>query len=119
MAAINRDPLTAPHRTRNDAIFAAGVAVLAVALALLVDDGRRLDPLGWALLLGAHVPLVWRRTRPVLVMLAVVACVAPYHGLDFHHAAPTPPRTSPSTPSPSPAARCAPSWWAWASWVSR
>ncbi|MCZ4509859.1 histidine kinase [Streptomyces sp. ActVer] len=90
MAAINRDPLTAPHRTRNDAIFAAGVAVLAVALALLVDDGRRLDPLGWALLLGAHVPLVWRRTRPVLVMLAVVACVAPYHGLDFHHAAPTP-----------------------------
>ncbi|MEU0650482.1 sensor histidine kinase [Streptomyces umbrinus] len=90
MAAINRDPLTAPHRTRNDAIFAAGVAVLALALALLVDDGRRLDPLGWALLLGAHVPLVWRRTRPVLVMLAVVACVAPYHGLDFHHAAPTP-----------------------------
>jgi signal transduction histidine kinase len=90
MAAINRDPLTAPHRTRNDAIFAAGVAVLAVALALLVDDGRELGPLGWALLLGAHVPLVWRRTRPVLVLLAVVACVAPYHGLDFHHAAPTP-----------------------------
>ncbi|MFI6276916.1 sensor histidine kinase [Streptomyces sp. NPDC050988] len=90
MAAINRDPLTAPHRTRNDVILAVGVAVVAVALALLVDDGRRLGPSGWALLLGAHVPLVWRRTRPVLVMLAVVACVVVYHGLDFNHAAPTP-----------------------------
>ncbi|WAU86197.1 histidine kinase [Streptomyces sp. Qhu-G9] len=90
MAVVNRDPLTAPHRTRNDAFIACGVAVLAVALALLVDDGRPLGPLGWALLFGAHVPLVWRRSRPVLVMLAVVACVAPYHGLDYNHAAPTP-----------------------------
>ncbi|MFI1437994.1 sensor histidine kinase [Streptomyces fructofermentans] len=90
MAAVNRDPLTAPHRTRNDAFVALGAALLAVGLGLLVDDGRPLDPLGWALLLGAHVPLVWRRSRPVLVMALVVAFVAPYHGLDFNHAAPTP-----------------------------
>ncbi|MFJ2261345.1 sensor histidine kinase [Streptomyces sp. NPDC087844] len=90
MAVVNRDPLTAPHRTRNDAFLAAGVAVLAAGLALSVGDGRPLGPLGWTLLLGAHVPLVWRRGRPLLVLLAVAACVAPYHGLDFQHAVPIP-----------------------------
>ncbi|WP_346180286.1 sensor histidine kinase [Streptomyces osmaniensis] len=88
MAAINRDPMTAPHRTRNDALLAAGWAVLATAMALLADDGRRPDALGWALLLVAHVPLVWRRHRPVPVLLAVMACIAPYHALDNNHAAP-------------------------------
>ncbi|MGW6791728.1 sensor histidine kinase [Streptomyces chartreusis] len=88
MAAINRDPMTAPHRTRNDALLAAGWAVLATAMALLVDDGRRPDALGWALLFVAHVPLVWRRHRPVPVLLAVMACIAPYHALDNNHAAP-------------------------------
>ncbi|MFF1324907.1 MULTISPECIES: sensor histidine kinase [Streptomyces] len=88
MAAINRDPMTAPHRTRNDALLAAGWAVLATAMALLADDGRRPDALGWALLLTAHVPLVWRRHRPLLVLLAVMACIAPYHALDNNHAAP-------------------------------
>jgi signal transduction histidine kinase len=51
MAAINRDPLTAPHALRNDALLAVSVAVVAAALALFVDDGRRPDALGWALLL--------------------------------------------------------------------
>ncbi|MFD6291056.1 sensor histidine kinase [Streptomyces sp. NPDC060205] len=90
MAVLNRDPLTAPHRTRNDAFLAAGVAVVAVVLALLVVDGRPLDPLGWALLSAAHVPLVWRRERPLLVLLAVAACVSPYHALDYNHAVPVP-----------------------------
>ncbi|WP_189775956.1 sensor histidine kinase [Streptomyces tauricus] len=90
MAVINRDPLTAPHRTRNDACLTAGVAVVAVLLALLVVDGRPLDPLGWALLAGAHVPLVWRRGRPLLVLLAVAACASPYHALDYNHAVPIP-----------------------------
>jgi hypothetical protein len=53
MAAINRDPLTAPHALRNDALLAVSVAVVAAALALFVDDGRRPDALGWALLLVA------------------------------------------------------------------
>ncbi|GAA2927106.1 histidine kinase [Streptomyces violaceus] len=89
IAAINRDPLTAPHALRNDALLAVLTAALAVALALLVDDGRRPDPLGWALLLVSHVPLMWRRRRPVLVLLAVVACVVPYHFLDYTHTAAT------------------------------
>ncbi|MFF9165187.1 sensor histidine kinase [Streptomyces longwoodensis] len=90
MAVVNRDPLTAPHRTRNDAFLTVGVAVLAVVLALLVDDGLPLGPRGWALLAGAHVPLVWRRSRPLLVLFAVAACVTPYHVLDYNHAVPVP-----------------------------
>ncbi|MGW6907596.1 sensor histidine kinase [Streptomyces sp. NPDC054940] len=88
MAAINRDPLTAPHRTRNDALLAAAWAVLAAAMALLVDDGLRPDALGWTLLLAGHVPLVWRRRHPLSALLAVMLCIAPYHALDNNHAAP-------------------------------
>ncbi|MFI2432074.1 sensor histidine kinase [Streptomyces sp. NPDC018693] len=90
MAAINRDPLTAPHALRNDALLAVAWAVLATALALLGDDSPRPDALGWTLLLAAHVPLAWRRRRPVPVLLAVLACIAPYHALDNNHAAPIP-----------------------------
>ncbi|MBK3623448.1 ATP-binding protein [Streptomyces sp. MBT49] len=90
MAVVNRDPLTAPHRTRNDAFLAVGVAVLALVFASLTDDGRPLGPPGWALLAGAHVPLVWRRSRPLLVLLAVAACVTLYHALDYNHAVPIP-----------------------------
>ncbi|MFC5228535.1 sensor histidine kinase [Streptomyces fimbriatus] len=88
MAAINRDPLTAPHAVRNDAVLAAFLAAVAVAVALLVDHGRRPDALGWALLLTGHVPLAWRRRRPLTVLLLVLACIAPYHALDHNHAAP-------------------------------
>ncbi|MFF4796947.1 sensor histidine kinase [Streptomyces sp. NPDC001351] len=90
MAVVNRDPRTAPHGTRNDAILAAVLAVAAVCLALSTDAARRPDALGWALLLAAHVPIVWRRRRPLLVLALVVALVAPYHGLDNNHIAPLP-----------------------------
>ncbi|MFJ8590496.1 sensor histidine kinase [Streptomyces sp. NPDC093598] len=89
MAAINRDPLTAPHALRNDALLALSVAAFAAATAQFVDDGRTPDTLGWALLLVSHVPLVWRRRRPVLVLLAVIGCVFPYHFLDYPHTAGT------------------------------
>ncbi|MEU6670718.1 histidine kinase [Streptomyces sp. NPDC046727] len=90
MAAINRDPRSAPHGTRNDAILAAVLATAAVGLALLTDDSRRPDTLGWALLLAAHVPLVWRRRRPLLVLAAAVALLLPYHALDNNHHAAAP-----------------------------
>ncbi|MFH8656582.1 sensor histidine kinase [Streptomyces afghaniensis] len=90
MAVINRDPLTAPHAVRNDALLAVVAGVVAVGLALFVEDGRRPDALGWTLLLACHVPLAWRRRRPLLVLLVIVACVAPYHALDNTHTAPTP-----------------------------
>lgn len=90
MAAINRDPRTAPHGTRNDVLLAAATTALATALALLGVDGPRPDALGWTLLLTANVPLAWRRRRPVPALLAVVVCVVPYHALDNNHAAPVP-----------------------------
>lgn len=90
MAAVNRDPRTAPHALRNDALLAVAVAVLGTALALFTDEGRRPDTLGWVLLLAAQVPLVWRRRHPMLVLAVVVALVVPYHALDNNHAAPTP-----------------------------
>ncbi|MFE0647958.1 sensor histidine kinase [Streptomyces sp. NPDC059534] len=89
-AALTRDPQASPHPVRRDATLAAGFAVVAVVLALTVDDGRRPDAVGWALLLAAHVPLAWRRKAPMPVLCAVVACVAPYHALDFMHLAPIP-----------------------------
>ncbi|MGW7277749.1 sensor histidine kinase [Streptomyces sp. NPDC054844] len=87
MAAINRDPLTAPHGTRNDAVLAAVLLAGAACLALFTDEGRRPDVSGWALLVAAHVPIVWRRRRPLLVLAAVVALVGPYHAMDNSHAA--------------------------------
>ncbi|MGG8407883.1 sensor histidine kinase [Streptomyces sp. 12297] len=89
-AAFTRDPQAAPYPVRCDATVAAVFAVIAALLALTVDDGRRPDALGWALLLAAHVPLAWRRKAPMPVLVAVVACVTPYHALDFMHMAPIP-----------------------------
>ncbi|MEU6256401.1 sensor histidine kinase [Streptomyces sp. NPDC047043] len=90
MAVVNRDPRTAPHGTRNDTILAAVLAVVAVCLALSTDQSRRPDALGWTLLLAAHVPLVWRRRRPMLVLTAGLVLLVPYHALQNNHLAATP-----------------------------
>jgi signal transduction histidine kinase len=90
MAAINRDPRTAPHGTRNDALLAVALATAAVCLALIIDKGGRPDALGWTLLLAAHMPIVWRRRHPMLVMVAALVLIAPYHALDNNHIAPVP-----------------------------
>jgi signal transduction histidine kinase len=90
MTVLNRDPRTAPHGTRNDAILAAVLAAVAVCVALSTDPARRPDALGWTLLLAAHVPLVWRRRRPLLVLAAGVVLLMPYHAMDNNHGAATP-----------------------------
>ncbi|WP_405623996.1 sensor histidine kinase [Streptomyces sp. NBC_00076] len=99
MEAINRDPRTAPHGARNDALLALALAVTTVCLMLLtrgggrpdtLDEGNSPDALGWTLLLAANVPITWRRRRPMLVLAAVVALVVPYYALDNNHDAPTP-----------------------------
>ncbi|MEU9186169.1 histidine kinase [Streptomyces sp. NPDC048484] len=90
MSAINREPLTAPHRTRNDAVLALGVAVLAFAITLMGGEGVRPGHLSWTLLLAGYVPLVWRRRRPVAALLGVVACMAPYYAFDYNPAPPVP-----------------------------
>ncbi|MEU5399024.1 sensor histidine kinase [Streptomyces sp. NPDC005963] len=90
LTAISRDPLTAPNRTRNDAHIAAGTWALTVAIALFAEDGNTPDALGWLLLVGSVLALVWRRSRPGLVLLAVLACSVPYHAVDHPHAAAIP-----------------------------
>ncbi|MFE0672336.1 sensor histidine kinase [Streptomyces sp. NPDC058867] len=90
MAAINRDPTTAPHGTRNDVLLTTVAALLALCLGLVTDAGRRPDAAGWTLLTAAHAALVWRRRRPLLVFAVVIACVLPYHVLDNNHTAPVP-----------------------------
>ncbi|MYS78357.1 sensor histidine kinase, partial [Streptomyces sp. SID5926] len=50
IAAINRDPRTAPHGPRNDAVLAAVLLVGAVGLALLTHEAQRPDVVGWTLL---------------------------------------------------------------------
>ncbi|MFJ8104710.1 sensor histidine kinase [Streptomyces sp. NPDC096132] len=76
-------------RTR-DVWLAAASAAVAVVLGLFVEDGRRLDVLGWTLLLAAQAPLLVRQRYPMAVLVAVVACVAPYHALDYMHSAAVP-----------------------------
>ncbi|MEU5275128.1 histidine kinase [Streptomyces asoensis] len=90
MSAVHREPLTAPHRTRNDAVLALGVAVLAVAIALMGGGGISPGHLSWKLLLAGCVPLVWRRHRPLVALLGVVVCMAPYYAFDYNPAPPVP-----------------------------
>ncbi|MGZ2361109.1 histidine kinase [Streptomyces sp. 372A] len=90
LAVVNRDPMLAPHRTRNDALTAAGAAALAAALALSTGDAGTLGAAGWALLLGSAVPLAGRRRAPVPVLLAMVPLLALYHGTQDLHSAPMP-----------------------------
>ncbi|WP_438827401.1 sensor histidine kinase [Streptomyces otsuchiensis] len=68
-----------------------GVAALTAALALTrLGAGDRPDLLGWALLVVAVVPLVWRLVHPLVVLALMVASVGPYHALDYAHAAAVP-----------------------------
>jgi signal transduction histidine kinase len=90
MAAINRDPRTAPHATRNDILLALAVTVHAVVVGLTTDPARRPDTLGWALLLTAQALIVWRRRHPLPVLAAEAALLLPYHSLDNNHTAPLP-----------------------------
>ncbi|WP_434589306.1 sensor histidine kinase [Streptomyces sp. A5-4] len=90
LAALRQDPVRTPYRQRTDMALAAVTGALAAALALLVDDGRGPDALGWALLTVATAALAWRRRAPLAVLLLVLAAVGPYHALDYNHAAPVP-----------------------------
>lgn len=74
---------------RQDALLAGVLLILDITVALTVHtDGRRPDALGWSLLIGAHLASIFRRRAPLAAFLALVACVAPYHALDFNHNAP-------------------------------
>lgn len=90
LAVVNRDPMRAPHRERNDVLIAAGAGALSAGLALSAGGAHALGAAGWALLLGSAVPLAWRRRSPVPALLAMVPVLALYHGGDNLHSAPMP-----------------------------
>lgn len=81
--------LAALDPLRQDALLAAALAALASAIAVTVGSGRHPDALGWALLLGLHVPLAWRRRAPLTVLAVMITLIATYHQLDYNHSAPT------------------------------
>ncbi|WP_427925459.1 sensor histidine kinase [Streptomyces sp. cg40] len=74
---------------RQDALLAAGLAVLASVVAVTFGSGRRPDALGWALLLALHVPLVWRRRAPLVALCVMIPLIATFHEQDYNHSAPT------------------------------
>nr|WP_235031767.1 histidine kinase [Actinacidiphila yanglinensis] len=60
--------------------------------ALLPEAGNshRPDVLGWMLLTGSALMLVWRRRAPMVCLLGMVGFVAVYHYLQYIHVAPIP-----------------------------
>ncbi|WP_243761569.1 sensor histidine kinase [Streptomyces sp. YIM 98790] len=90
---VTRAP-SAPRTPRRvlaeDSALALAAGALGVLLALTEADGRRPGVLGWALLAACVLPLVWRRRRPLSVLLAHLAAAAPFHALDYSHGAPVP-----------------------------
>ncbi|MDX3224298.1 sensor histidine kinase [Streptomyces sp. ME19-01-6] len=91
-AAAAETPAGAASRWRADAGLAAVVLAVQCALALFahVDGDRGLDALGWTLLAGSAVVLIGRRHSPMLVTVAVVLMVGPYHALNYAHLAAVP-----------------------------
>ncbi len=82
-------PAAPGERLRTDVLFALAMAVSAVVVVRSVrDNGHVPDVLGWALLLVAHVVVVWRRRAPVRVMVTLMGILLVYHSLDNNHTAP-------------------------------
>jgi signal transduction histidine kinase len=87
--------MTALRPPVADRLLAAGSFVLGVAAAIMLEvvdfDGeRRVDVWAVALLGAMAAPLLARRRRPILVVLAVLAVSTPYHILDYPHEATMP-----------------------------
>ncbi len=74
---------------RQDAGLTLLVAAACAFMGLMIEpDGQSLDPLGWLLMGCSVLPLVLRRRAPLTVLLAHLACIAPFHQLNYSHAAP-------------------------------
>ncbi|GAA1549134.1 sensor histidine kinase [Kribbella lupini] len=87
--------MTALRPPVADRLLAAGSFVLGVAAAIMLEvvdfDGeRRVDVWAVALLGAMAAPVLARRRRPILVVLAVLAVSTPYHILDYPHEATMP-----------------------------
>jgi signal transduction histidine kinase len=95
--ALRRAPappaIGAPRVSPADVALAGLVLAVEVVLAAILPEeigGLRPDLLGWTLLAGGAVVLVWRRAYPMWCMIGMVAFVAPYHYLENVQRAPIP-----------------------------
>ncbi|GAA1436784.1 sensor histidine kinase [Nocardiopsis tropica] len=78
-----------PRPTRTDAWLALALLVLSAGSTLVVEwvdpvpTDRELWPWGWALVLGACLPLLWRTAFPCVVGLVSIASATVYYPLGF------------------------------------
>jgi signal transduction histidine kinase len=71
-------------RTADALVVAVTVALIAAALPSASEpSAQALDPLGWALGLGAALPLAIRRDRPELALLGTVVLSSAYHSMNY------------------------------------
>ncbi|TDD36054.1 sensor histidine kinase [Actinomadura sp. KC06] len=79
--------LTAPRRgvTPGDALFAALLACVAVAVAVMWPGVRDLDAAGTLLLVAAHAPLAVMRRWPTPGLVALLMLALPYHLAQYQH----------------------------------
>ncbi|WP_224058791.1 sensor histidine kinase [Streptomyces kanamyceticus] len=76
-------------RLRADVLFALVMFASSGAVVGFVrDNGEPPGAAGWALLVAAHVVIVWRRRAPLGVMAVLIAILMSYHLLDVNHTAP-------------------------------
>lgn len=71
----------------GDGLLALLLAGLAVGGLLAADDsgGRRsADMIGVALAVGAHLPLAWRRQRPIPILIGIALCTWAFWILDYN-----------------------------------
>ncbi|NHC12884.1 sensor histidine kinase [Motilibacter deserti] len=80
----------AADRLLAAAAFVLGVGVAFALQAVDFDGERSVDVWAIALLGAMSAPLLARRRRPILVVLAVLAVSTPYHVLDYPHEATMP-----------------------------
>ena len=102
--AVHRPPV-APT---DVALAVLVLAVQAVSAAVVPPAAHsdRPDLLGWTLLAGSAVVLVWRRRAPMACMLGMVAFVALYHCLGTSSRRRSCPASWPCTRWPSRGRRC-------------
>ncbi len=81
---------SAADRLLTAAAFVLGVAVAIALEAVDFEGERRVDVWAIALLGAMSAPLLARRRRPILVVVAVLAVSTPYHVLNYPHEATMP-----------------------------
>ncbi|WP_433323444.1 sensor histidine kinase [Spirillospora sp. CA-294931] len=73
-----------------DGLLATTLMTIALAAAVRWPGVRPIGAGGMAMIVAAHLPLLWRRQHPGAVLVAVMAVVLPFHLCQFQHHAVVP-----------------------------